>query len=485
MSIRRNTFFNLAGSLSLAAVSLATVPLFLHQIGDVRYGVLAIVLLLLGYFSFFDLGLARATANRIARLRDATEAERESVFWTALGLNAAFGMVGGVVLYGVAGFALAHFFKMPGVLRGEVLSTLPWLAAAVPLATVSGVLVGALEGRERFGMVNLLEVFGSILFQVVPLAVAYLHGPELTGLIPAAVLARAFSLIPFVVAVVHVVPLRGRGGPRRRLVRPLLGYGGWVTVTSMATPILDTADRLLIGGVLGAAAVAYYTVPAELSGRFRMLPGALARSLFPRMSALGGAEANRQAASSLSVLAAVITPVIVLGILVMKPFLGVWVGTEFALRAAPVGELILVGIWINSLALLPYTQLQAQGRPDLVAKFHALELLPFIAVLWVAVSALGLPGAALAFTLRATVDALLLFWASKLWRPLVALWPAGILVLGAWGGVQYAGGVHLRVALGVALIFGALVWASRGERGAITGRLWRARRADASDCKKG
>lgn len=84
MSIRRNTFFNLAGSLSLVAVSLVTIPLFLHRIGDVRYGVLAIVLLLLGYFNFFDLGLARATSNRIARLHDAPEVERESLIGSGL-----------------------------------------------------------------------------------------------------------------------------------------------------------------------------------------------------------------------------------------------------------------------------------------------------------------------------------------------------------------------------------------------------------------
>lgn len=472
MSIRRNTFFNIAGSLSLAAVSLAMVPLFLHRIGDVRYGILAIVLLLLGYFNFFDLGLARATANRIARLRDIQDGEREHVFWTALGLNALFGVLGGAVLYGIAGFALARFFKMPEFLRVEVLSTLPWLAATVPLATVSGVFVGALEGRERFAAVNGLQVFGGILFQAVPLAVAYVHGPELTWIIPAAVLARGFSLLPLAIVSARAVPLRFTSGPRRRLVRPLVGYGGWVTVTSLATPILDTLDRLLIGGVLGAAAVAYYTVPAEVSSRFRILPGALARSLFPRMSSQSADEASQQGSESLSVLAAIMTPLIIVGILVIRPFLGIWIGHKFAVRAAPVGELILVGMWINSLAFLPYTQLQAQGRPDLVAKFHLLEIVPFIGLLWFGVSTLGLVGAALAYTIRIAADAALLFWASNLWKRLLPLWADGGMVVAAWFTAHASGVDVIRVIIGVILLSGSIGWAAWTDRRVRNGLLW-------------
>ncbi|HQU17029.1 MAG: hypothetical protein B7Z66_12625 [Chromatiales bacterium 21-64-14] len=462
MSLKRNTLYNLTGSLTLIGVSLVTIPLYLHLIGNARYGVLAIVLLLLGYFNFFDLGLARATANRIAQLHDAPPVERERVFWTALALNACFGLAGGLVLYGVAGVGLAHFFKMPESMRVEVLSTLPWLAASVPVATISGVLTGTLEGRERFGVVNSLQVLGSLLFQITPLTVAYVHGPNLNWLIPAAILARTASMLPLAAAVTHALPLRGAGGPQRALAKRLLSYGGWVTATSLVGPALETLDRLLIGTVLGAASVTYYTVPSELASRFRILPGAIARSLFPRMSSQSADDASRQTADSLRILAALMTPLIVLGILVMAPFLKLWVGAEFAADGAPVGQIILVGVWINSLAFLPYTQLQSQGRPDLVAKFHLLELAPFVGLLWLGLTTLGLVGAALVYSLRGAVDAGLLFWASGQWPQLRAVWPGAGLVLAAWGAVQLAHTPGALLLVGIPLSIGSVVLAWRG-----------------------
>jgi len=116
----------------------------------------------------------------------------------------------------------------------------------------------------------------------------------------------------------------------------------------------------------------------------------------------------------------------------------VWVGTEFAEVAAPVGEILLIGVWINSLAWVPAVMLQGQGRPAVVAKLHALELIPYIAILWIGMAWAGLPGAAWAWALRVAIDALLMFWASGLWtRVFSVLWTGTALI----GVVQLA--VHL------------------------------------------
>jgi O-antigen/teichoic acid export membrane protein len=128
-------------------------------------------------------------------------------------------------------------------------------------------------------------------------------------------------------------------------------------------------------------------------------------------------------------LSAVMTPLIVLGIGGLHLFMHYWVGASFADKAAPVGVILLAGVWINGLAIIPYEHLQAIDRPDLTAKFHAIEVLPFLGVLWVGVYSFGLIGAAWAWTLRVTVDALLLVFVAGQTKGWQRILPAAILVL--------------------------------------------------------
>ena len=70
---------------------------------------------------------------------------------------------------------------------------------------------------------------------------------------------------------------------------------------------------------------------------------------------------------------------------------------------------LVLGVFLNSLAMIPYTLLQAIGRPDLTAKLHLVELPVFLLMLWSMIHMFGIEGAAIAWTLRVGFDALLLF----------------------------------------------------------------------------
>ena len=318
---------------------------------------------------------------------------------------------------------------MPDSMRAEVVACLPWLAASVPLAIMTGVVGGAMQARESFASFNLINSLNAVASQLVPLAVAYWHGPTLRALIIVALGMRVVGIVPSIVVLKRAMPLGVGGTFQRRLVRTLFSYGGWVTVSNLINPVLTTMDRMVIGGVIGVQGVTFYTVPFSLVSRVSLVPASFATSLFPKLSRSSQAESARLADDAITALAAVMTPLVIFVVAILPTFMRVWVGRGVADQAAPIGAVLLAGVWINSLAIIPFEHLQAMNRPDLTAKFHAIEVIPFLGVLWVAVHTMGLIGAAWAWSLRVTFDALLLLIVAKQageWRRLIG---GAVLVL--------------------------------------------------------
>ena len=463
-SLKRSATLNFMGGILPMFVALVTTPIYLHHIGAARYGVLAIVWMVQGYFGFLDLGLSSATSNRIAQLGDAPHREREAVLWTAMILNAALGLVGGVALYALMHVLLAYF-DMGEALRVELLPALPYVACLVPLSNLIFVFNGALVGRERFGTLNAVTLPVTLMYQLVPLGAALVFGPNLRYLVFGTLAAGVAALTVTAFAVWRVFPLRLASGPRRDLVGQLFSYGAWISVTSLAQPLLETADRLMIGHALGPQAVTYYQVPFNLAARARLFPSVISRTLFPRLSALDAASGVALSSSVIRGLAAALTPMMVFGIFLMHPFLSLWVGQEFASRAASVGETILVGIWINSLAWIAACHLQATGRPGIVARLQAYEMLPFLALLWWMLQHFGVLGAALAWSARNLVDGVLVLHAARLdARPTRMLALPALIVTAAYvGTLVFAPLTWPSIVVWLGMTAVSLAWSARTE----------------------
>jgi len=410
LSLSRNTGYNLAGALLPLALSLVTVPLYLRLVGVERYGVLQIAWLLLGYFGLFDLGLGRATAYRLAALRDAPASVRATVFWSALVVNVAMGLVGGAVLWAVAGHFLVGGAKVSLTLRAEMTAAVPYLALAVPIATMNGVLTGALQARERFLDTNMVSICSTAMFQLLPLAVAAQGTVYLPSLLLAAITARGCALAWLAQKCAQEFTRGQAIAINRAEMRDLLSYGGWVTLSAVFGPMLVIADRFAMSAVLGMAAVAVYSIPYNMASRIAVLPASLTNALFPKLAGtnLGSERVMGRAATRM--LISLISPPVLIAILVAAPLLKLWVGAKLAGAAAPVARVLIIAFWFNALGLVAFTRLQARGRPDLVTKILLVQIPPYWALLYVAMPAFGLMGCAIVFLARLIGDYLLQSW---------------------------------------------------------------------------
>ena len=474
-STPRNAVLNFAGSVIPICVTLATVPPYLKLIGDVRFGILAFVWVFLNYFGLFEMGLGRATSKYIAETKTAgSDDSPEAIFWTAVLVNLALGLIGGLALWLCARTTMPLWLKADGAVRVEVARALPWLAAAVPVATLTSVFIGALEGCEQFGVLNFQQIGATTAFQIAPLCVAYFIAPRVDWLIATAVMTRMVSNIPLLVSCARHVPLRHFPSADRGWLRRLFSYGAWISVSGILGPILTSLDRFIIGIVQGAQAVTYYSIPYSVATKLSIIPACIARALFPRFSAQSSSEARELARRGILAVIAVVTPIAVLGILVTGPFFKLWIGAAVAARCTRPSEIMLAGAWINAIAFVPYGLLQGQGRPDVTAKLHLIELAPFVVLLWAGIHFAGVTGAAAVWSIRLATDTALLLVAARMFRAVaLSLVPSTILVAFALVS-SIAVGDHfpLRV-LSVFVLGAASLWAAHAISPEVT--RWTAR----------
>ncbi|CAB3750797.1 oligosaccharide flippase family protein [Paraburkholderia humisilvae] len=480
--ILKNVGINFIGLILPTFISLVTVPSYIKALGVERYGVVALVWVLIGYFGFLDLGMSMAAQNQISKARASEDKEAcTRVFWSATWLNLATGVAGGLVIYFGTFLYTSYFSGVSPALQHEVVHALPWLAMAIPIANVSWVFAGAISGAEKFGSYNTNQTIGTFLFQLLPLFAAWWIGPTLPNVLAAAVAARTIAALMLARSALKVLDIRTILPPRFGVAKGLFSFGGWMFVSSTMQLIGDSADRVLVGSALGARFVTYYSVPQNLVWRLGILPSAMMRTLFPRFSALKRESADLVMRQSLEFLNGVFTPIMLTAMLVLGPFLHLWVGPEVASAGTPVGRILIIFVWLTGQSNLARILIQAQAQPALAARVSLIETPLFAAVIWGAVHYFGLTGAAVAVVARGLFDYFVLLWLSRIHaRQIVLDMSAHLAFLVATLWLSTIATTLPQVAVAVVLVVGANVaWsltmtpALRELARAVLGRLAR------------
>jgi O-antigen/teichoic acid export membrane protein len=411
--LARNVSWNLLGTGAPLLVALVAIPVLIEELGMARFGILTLAWMVVGYFSLFDLGIGRALTKLVAeKLGKGQYEDIPSLIWVAMYLMFVLGMLGTVVVVLLSPWLVSSILKIPVELQPETLTTLYLLAISIPVVISTTGLRGVLEAHQRFGLVNIVRI---------PLGMFTFLGPVLvlpfsTSLIPVVavlVIARLVSWCAYAGLCLYIEPaLRRSTSVQRSMVKPLLSFGCWMTVTNIVGPLMVYMDRFLIGVMISMTAVAYYATPYEIATKLWMIPGALMGVLFPAFAvALVQDQMHASRLFNRAVIYTFITlfPFVLIIVTFSHEGLSLWLGSEFASNSTLVLQLLAIGVLINSCALVPFGMVQGAGRPDLTAKLHLIELPFYLLFLWWLLDVYGIVGAAIAWVVRVAIDALFLF----------------------------------------------------------------------------
>lgn len=409
--IGRNVLYNLVGHALPLAVAIVAIPRLIEGLGPERFGLLSLMWMVLGYFSVFDLGLGRALTQQVSTRRaDGNGAEAESVAWTGLVMMLALGAAGGLAML-LGSAVIGRLWHVPPPLIEEAVAAFRLVAVSLPAVIVTTGLRGILEAHHRFSEVNLVRIPMGVYTFLAPLFALNFEEPLLAV---AAILAagRFVGCGAHVGLCLRLMPdlLRATRWSSTR-AWALLRAGGWMTISNIVNPVMVSLDRFLIASLVSVSAVTYYSTPYEAVTKIWMIPAALGGVFFPAFAGTFFRDSAKTRAlywrgMSWSVL--LLLPLCLTAGICARPALELWLGTEFAHRSTVVLRWLAAGVFFSSLAGIPFALIQAAGRPDLTALLHLVQLPFYVAGLWVAIRYWGVEGAAAAWTIRMSLDALAL-----------------------------------------------------------------------------
>ena len=367
MSIIKNSVWNLFGYAIPTLIAIPSLGFLARGLGPEGFGVYTIAIALVGYAGIFDVGLTRSVIREIAIHRD-NHHERTKVISTSTSFLVLFSCFGAFLLL-IFSDGIVNYLKISGVEHSDIQLAFKLLAICIPLFILNQLWSAILEGDERF-----ISILVSAYYVRNDIKISGVH----------------FCYKTF---------------------KRLFFFGGWMTVSNIISPVMVYFDRFIVSNIMGADKVAFYSAPAEVILKLGIIPAAIGRAVFPRLSNIKDfKEFKRNVNKSLLLMFLICLPVIIIGLLYSGLVLKIWFGENYQINSFNILNVLLIGFFFNALAMIPFSAIQALGKSKITALIHCAELVPYLALLYFMVEKYGLLGAAISWSIRVILDALLLQW---------------------------------------------------------------------------
>lgn len=412
-----NIAWNLGGLLVPLLVAAFSVPELVNKLGPERFGILALAWGLIGYAGVLDLGLGRALTQMVSRLIG--EKKLSSIpdaMFTAGKLTMYTGIIGAflIVFIGIAGGA--SFIKVYDISAEEIKWSIVLLAVALPAQAMSSTYKGVNEAFLNFKYINILRAFLGVVNFLGPYFVLSFTN-NLPCLISTLVVSRVAAFYVYrwlaICCLKNNFYSKNKAKYSKTIANNLFSKGGWITVSSVIGPLIVQADRFLIAYYISAEFVSYYVLPYELIMQSMIFVGAISSVMYPVLSKLiYEKDLNWEVYFRKWLIRVGVMMFVGCGLIIfMVPYiLKLWLGHEIEVESIKVALILPVGVFFNAIAVMYYVFIQANGRMDLTAKIHILEVPLYLILLFILIENFGIVGAAIAWVIRAGGDAIAMYY---------------------------------------------------------------------------
>lgn len=344
--------------ISLAAnscIGLIYIPLLLYFLTKEQYGLYQLIGAMIAYLGTMDFGLANTTTRYYSGYLATGEKEKQQNLLATMGILYSFIALGIILVGLIMFFALLPFYA--NTLSAGELITAKWLFL-IMLFNMSfmipgNIFVAIINSHEKFVFAKTLSLI-NIILQPVLVVCALSIKPSVIFI----ALAQTFCALSAILINVYYSFFRLKVHFKlykwdNKFVNEILAFSFFIFLIALMDLVYVKTGQVVLGAVMGTAAVAVYSVGIQFLMIYRSMSGAIFSVFLPYFSAKAAqsddmTEINKTFIK-VSRLQFFILSLILCGfILYGKTFILLWVGQDF-LPAYIYGILFMAGwLWISS-----------------------------------------------------------------------------------------------------------------------------------------
>ncbi|MGH8224297.1 MAG: lipopolysaccharide biosynthesis protein, partial [Woeseiaceae bacterium] len=176
----------------------------------------------------------------------------------------------------------------------------------------------------------------------------------------------------------------------------ILHFAKWGWLQGIGGVLFGVADRMLVGSLLGAASLAYYSIASQLAMQVHAASAAGLSVIFPKVSRKleGSNHFSLWRVTKLTMVGnLLVSSFLAMALILFGPqILRLWIGTASGSPTAQVLPWLIVAYWLLALNVVPYYILLGMGRIRFVGLTVLASGIAGVVAMYLTVSGIGLAG---------------------------------------------------------------------------------------------
>ncbi len=374
-------------------------PFVVHRLGNITYGVWTLVVSLISYMGLLDLGLRGAVVRYVSRHRAQGEHEEanrivSAALWLRLAISAL------AILIGLF-FAryTPQYFHIPAGLQSAARVAIAVAAASFGITLLGGVFGGVLAAVHRFDLLSAVAI-SQTSFRALGVVWLLEKGHGIIALACwefAVVLAANLTLVLLAFhsyRELRILPAK----PDRKTLENIWGFSAYIFIIQICVQVMYYTDNVVVGMCVSAVAITFYSIGGTLIEYIRQMIASLVTTFLPLASRLeaGGQRGELQSLLIKGTNAALAVSLPIEMVLLFRgpTFIGLWMGSQYAIASGHVLQILLLGHILSVTTHTSANIAYGVGKPKPIVLWRVGEAIANLSLSVILARRIGITGVA-------------------------------------------------------------------------------------------